>query len=183
VSELEEQDALIRRVLWSLPSGLYLLGSVGEVGVGPWNLMTTNLVTQVATSPRVLALSIEREARTASFAESSGVLALSLLAREDRAVVRRFVKPVDELVLGDGGRPVSMAGQEVSMAPGGAPVLASALAWLDLVVLDQRRFESHSVFFASVAGAYAVDAMRSGSPSERTVELLRMEDTKMNYGG
>ena len=87
-------DDTARRILWSLPTGLYLLGSVGEVGRGPWNLMTTSLVTQVATSPRLIGLSIEADSVTAGLISSSGVAALSILDRSDKAVVRRFVKPV-----------------------------------------------------------------------------------------
>jgi flavin reductase (DIM6/NTAB) family NADH-FMN oxidoreductase RutF len=183
VSEAAPSDAVLRRVLWSLPTGLYVLGSVEEVGSGPWNLMTINLVTQVATSPRVVMLSVEREAVTARYAAASGALALSILSRQDRAVVRRFVKPVQETELGADGVPITMAGQAVHLAPGGAPVLDGAVAWIDLWVVDRRDFESHVALFAEVSDAGAIDALLEGSASERRVDVLRMEDTKMSYGG
>ena len=179
----DASDAVLRRVLWNLPTGLYVLGSVGQVGVGPWNLMTINLVTQVATDPRVIVVSVERDALTARFAEASGSLALSILLRADRGVVRKFVKPVVDIELGEDGSPISMTGIAVHLAPGGAPVLDTAAAWLDLEVVDHRDFESHVALFAAVRGASAIDAMLDGAPSERRVDVLRMEDTKMNYGG
>ena len=96
-------DQVTRRVLWAMPTGLYVLGSVGVFGHGPWNLMTINLVTQVATDPRIIALGIERDSVTASLVEQSGEMALSLLAREDRAVVRSFVRPVEDIITGPDG--------------------------------------------------------------------------------
>ncbi len=50
-------DRLRRRVLWSLPTGLFVVGSrAGERR----NLMTANWVMQVAVTPKLVAVSVER---------------------------------------------------------------------------------------------------------------------------
>ena len=54
----EEYDKLRRRVLWKMPSGLYVLGShaTGERRNG----MTINWVTQVSFDPKLVGVSVER---------------------------------------------------------------------------------------------------------------------------
>src|SRR5215218_1190009 len=57
----EEYDKLRRRVLWKMPSGLYILGSrAGERRNG----MTINWVTQLSFEPKLVGVSVERDART-----------------------------------------------------------------------------------------------------------------------
>jgi flavin reductase (DIM6/NTAB) family NADH-FMN oxidoreductase RutF len=170
-------DRLRRRVLWSLPTGLYLLGTrAGERR----NLMTVSLVTQVAVRPKVVAVSVDTTAVTHGLLAESGAFALSVLPRAERAVVRRFVKPVDDVALDD-GRALSMNGEAVVEAPSGLPVLAAAAAWLDCAVVGHHGFDSHTVFFGEVLDC-ATGA--PGAPGGDDVgEVLRMEDTRMNYGG
>ena len=53
----DEYDRLRRRVLWAMPTGLFVVGSrAGDRR----NLMTCNWVMQVATSPKLVAVSVER---------------------------------------------------------------------------------------------------------------------------
>jgi len=167
-------ERLRRRVLWAMPSGLYVVGSrAGEER----NLMTANLVQQVATSPTLVAAAIDAEAVTHRLVEAGGCFAVSLLPRQHRAVVRRFVKPVPatSVVLDDDGRARSMAGEAVEEGVTGAPVLASAAGWLDCEVRHRLDLGSHSLFVGEVV---AVDG-----PEGELGPLLRMEDTRMNYGG
>lgn len=176
-------DALLRRVLWALPTGLYVLGSTQELTRGPWNMMTINLVTQVATEPRIVAFAVEVGSRTEGFLEATGVASLNVLDREQRALVRKFVKPVEDVELGADGRPVRMAGVPVAILDNGAPALDDAVAVLELDVVRRIGFDSHVTYFGRVGAARARPELLEGSASARTVELLRMEDTKMNYGG
>ena len=182
-TERRLDDDTARRILWSLPTGLYLLGSVGEVGRGPWNLMTTSLVTQVATSPRLIGLSIEADSVTAGLISSSGVAALSILDRSDKAVVRRFVKPVADAELGADGRAM-LAGEEVRLLDGGGPPVHSrAGAWLGLEVRESLPLGSHVLVVAAPVTWGATEEFLAGRASERLFDVLRMEDTKMSYGG
>ena len=58
----DDYDRLRRRVLWSLPTGLFVVGSrAGDRR----NLMTANWVMQVATAPKLVAVAVERGSVTA----------------------------------------------------------------------------------------------------------------------
>ncbi len=170
----EAYDRLRRRILWAMPAGLYVLGSVAETdGVARHNLMTADWVQQVAVRPKLVAASIDATAVTCDLVGRGGVFSVSLLDREDRAVVRKFGKPVADVETDDDGRPVRMAGVTVVVAATGAPILASAACWLDCEVRQQLELGSHVLFVGEVVAA--------GGDPERP--LLRMEDTRMNYGG
>ncbi|MDA8046896.1 MAG: flavin reductase family protein [Actinomycetota bacterium] len=162
----DEYDRRRRRVLWSMPSGLYVLGSVAG---GRRNLMTLNWATQVATDPKVVAVSVEKGAVTRELVARGGVFALSILSRDDRALVRKFVKPLD-----DDGDPASLADFEIRVGSTGAPILGRAVAWLDCRVVDRTDCGSHTVFFGEVADCGQVAELG---------DVLRMEDTRMSYGG
>src|SRR3954454_24574553 len=87
--DAEEYDKLRRRVLWKMPSGLYVVGSrAGERR----NAMTLNWTTQVSSDPKLLAISVERGAFTHELISEGRVFSLCLVSREDRAIVRKFTK-------------------------------------------------------------------------------------------
>jgi flavin reductase (DIM6/NTAB) family NADH-FMN oxidoreductase RutF len=160
-----------RRVLWRITNGLYLFGSrSGERR----NMMTCSFVTQLATTPKIVGVSVERHAVSLELVDASGWFALSMLARADRAVVRRFAKPAtyDE-------RANTLSGEGIVDAPvSGAPVLARALAYLDCKVHDRVDLGSHVL----LAGEVHAAGFGPGEQAEE-VEALRMEDTRMSYGG
>lgn len=162
-------DRLRRRVLWSLPTGLYLLGSLhGEQR----NLMTANWVTQVATAPKLVAVGVEIGAHSEKLIRAGGVFTLSLLAREDRAIVRKFVKPATD------DRPArTLNGIAYRDAPvSRAPIPEAAIAALDCRVAHELDCGSHRLFVGEVLDA-------SAPPGDGPFEVLRMEDTRMSYGG
>jgi len=89
----EEYDKLRRRVMWTMSSGLYVIGSrAGERR----NAMTLNWATQVSAEPRKLvAIGVQKDAYTHELIVEGGVFTLCVIDREDRAIVRKFTKPVD----------------------------------------------------------------------------------------
>jgi len=163
-----EHDKLRRRVLWKMPSGLYLIGSRDQ-GVKR-HLMTANWATQVSFEPKLVAVSVEREALTHALIHEGGAFSLSILDREDRAIVRKFVKPVE---VGAGGSELS--GFAFVERVTGAPILAQSLAWVDCALRHEFDVGGHTLFVGEV-----VDA---GFSKDETTPVLRMEDTRMNYGG
>jgi flavin reductase (DIM6/NTAB) family NADH-FMN oxidoreductase RutF len=178
-------DRLRRRVLWSLPTGLFVIGS--RAG-GRRNLMTANWVMQVAVVPKLVAVSVERGTVTAGLIAEGGGFSVSVLDRADRAVVRRFVKPVTEVETDGDGVAVSMQGIPVREVDGGLPRLESAVSWLSCRVRhtgdwgpeDGSPPASHLLFVGEVvdAGEEHPVGAEGGDPG-----ILRMEDTRMNYGG
>ncbi|HWW45847.1 MAG TPA: flavin reductase family protein [Acidimicrobiia bacterium] len=161
-----EYDKLRRRVLWKMPSGLYVVGSRHG---GKRNLMTLNWATQLSFEPKLVGIGVEREAVTHELISGGGVFSLCLIDREDRAVVRKFVKPVEE---DETGR---LNGFAVFERRTGAPILEQSVAWLECEVRHAVETGGHTLFVGEVVdAAFAKD--------EET-PVLRMEDTRMNYGG
>ncbi len=166
----DEFDRQRRRVLWALPTGLYLIGSRHEDAV---NLMTANLVVQVCLEPKLLAVALEAESVTADLVTRSGSFTVNLLARQDKDIVRRFVKPVSEVVRSDDGVVVKMSGHDVrEIGPGRLPVLTTATGYVACTLVRREELGSHTLFIGEVTEV-------GGEPTE----VLRMEDTRMHYGG
>jgi flavin reductase (DIM6/NTAB) family NADH-FMN oxidoreductase RutF len=174
-------DQVRRRVLWSVPTGLYLVGSRAQLeGQWRWNLMTASLVVQVAIDPKLIGVSVDRLARTCGLVSAGGAFSVNLLDRDDRALVRRFVKPVEDVTDDGQGCATTMNGEPVSTAVTGSPILERAAAWLDCEVRHRMDLGSHVLFVGEVvdAGGRATAAGRG-----RIEGVLRMEDTRMSYGG
>jgi flavin reductase (DIM6/NTAB) family NADH-FMN oxidoreductase RutF len=163
----EEYDRRRRRVLWSMPSGLYVVGSRdGERR----NAMTLNWATQVSDQPKLLAISVEKEAFTHELIEAGGVFSLCVIDRDDRAIVRKFTKPVEVDV-----EARTLNGFGFHDGSTGAPVLDQAVAWVECRVSQSVDVGTHTVFVGEI-----VDA---GFQKLEETPVLRMEDTRMNYGG
>ncbi|HUY30599.1 MAG TPA: flavin reductase family protein [Acidimicrobiales bacterium] len=164
-----QYDRLRRRVLWRLTTGLYLFGT--RAGARR-NLMTCSLVTQLATDPKLVGVSVERAATSLALAREGGGFALTLVDRADRAVVRTFAKPAVEDVPAR-----TLSGRAYEDAPvTGAPVLAGAAAYLDCRLEREVDLGSHVLCVGEVVGAGFGDAGED-------VAVLRSEDTRMSYGG
>ncbi len=180
-------DRLRRRVLWAMPTGLFVVGSRSGARR---NLMTANWVMQVATAPKLVAVALESGSVTRALVEESGFFSVNLIGIRDRALVRRFVKPVREVELDAEGITVSLQGEAVHEVTGGLPCLAAALAWLACEVRDVHpaageREASHVLFVGEVVdvGAPAPARGQEGTEPTETMEALRMGDTRMSYGG
>jgi flavin reductase (DIM6/NTAB) family NADH-FMN oxidoreductase RutF len=166
----DESDRHRRRVLWALPTGLYLIGSRHGDDV---NLMTANLVVQVCLEPKLVGVALEHDSVTARLVAAGGGFSVSLLTRADRDVVRRFVKPVKDVERGPDGVVLALSGQRVSeVGPNRLPVLASATGYLDCRLTGAEALGSHTWCTGEVMDV-------GGEPTE----VLRMEDTRMHYGG
>jgi flavin reductase (DIM6/NTAB) family NADH-FMN oxidoreductase RutF len=164
----DEYDRLRRRLFWAMPSGLYVLGSTD--GGERRNGMTMNWATQVSSAPKLLAVAIETAAFTHELVTTGRVFSLNLIEREDRAIVRKFTKPVD----------VDLDAKTLNGFPyvekvTGAPVLAQSVAYLDCEVRERVEAGNHTFFVGEV-----VDC---GFLKDEESDVLRMEDTRMNYGG
>jgi flavin reductase (DIM6/NTAB) family NADH-FMN oxidoreductase RutF len=164
----DEYDRLRRRVLWKMPSGLYVVGSTdkGERRNG----MTLNWATQVSFDPKLVAVAIELTAYTHELVSEGRVFSLNLVGQEDRAIVRKFTKPVD----------VDLAARTLNGFPyhdglSGAPILDQAVAYVDCEVRESLSLGGHTLFVGEV-----VDAAFQGAED---TAVLAIHDTRMNYGG
>jgi flavin reductase (DIM6/NTAB) family NADH-FMN oxidoreductase RutF len=163
-----EYDKLRRRVLWKFPSGLYIIGSRhGDRR----NAMTASWVTQVSFEPKLIAVSVEKEALTHELILAGGAYAVNLIARDDRAIVRKFTKPV---TVDDAERTLNEF--PFSDAPAtGMPILDQAVAFVECRVHNAVDVGGSTLFISEVVNL-------SFQAAEET-DVLRMEDTRMSYGG
>jgi flavin reductase (DIM6/NTAB) family NADH-FMN oxidoreductase RutF len=163
-----EYDKLRRRVLWRMPYGLYLVGSRrGDQR----NLMTLNWATQLSFDPKLVGVSVEDSAWTHRLISDSQTFSLCLISREDRAVVRKFVKPATPAA-----ETGTLNGFAYTDGPvTGVPLLAQATAWMECAVRQAVACGHHTLFVGEVVAC--------GFRGEEDTEVLRMEDTRMNYGG
>jgi len=165
----DEYDRLRRRVLWKMPSGLYVVGSTDN-GTRR-NGMTLNWASQMSFDPKLLAIGVEKEAFTHELIAASGVFSLCLIDREDRAIVRKFTKPVE----------VDLDTKTLNGFPyidgpvTGAPVLSQSVAYVECEVRQSPDLGGHTLFLGEIVNAAFL--------KDEETEVLRMEDTRMNYGG
>jgi flavin reductase (DIM6/NTAB) family NADH-FMN oxidoreductase RutF len=165
--DAEEYDKLRRRVLWKMPSGLYVVGSrAGDRRNG----MTANWVTQVSFDPKLVAVSVEKTALTHALIEEGRVFTVNLVDREDRPIVRKFTKPVE--VDAEAG---TLNGFPFHDGVTGAPVLDQAVAFVECEVRQVVDVGNHTLFVGEV--------VQAGFQRDEETPVLRMEDTLMNYGG
>ena len=168
-ADADEYDRLRRRVLWKMPSGLYIVGSTDKAQRR--NGMTLNWATQVSFDPKLVGISVEREAFTHELIAASNCFSLCIIDREDRAIVRKFTKPVDVDL-----EARTLNGFEYFDGPATtAPVLTQAVAYVECEVRQAVDLGIHSLFLGEIVNA---DFLK-----DEETPILRMEDTRMNYGG
>jgi flavin reductase (DIM6/NTAB) family NADH-FMN oxidoreductase RutF len=113
---------------------------------------------------------VEKTALTHQLIAEGGSFTLNTVARDDRAIVRKFTKPVEHDPAAG-----TLNGFAFHDGPTGAPILDQAVAWLDCEVRNPVDCGGHTFFIGEV-----VDCAFAG-PED--AEVLRMEDTRMSYGG
>lgn len=162
----EAYDRLRRRTLWRMPSGIYLLGTAYD---GRRNLMTHTWAMQVSAQPKLVAVAVRRDSLTHELLVGGRVFSLCFVRREDRAMVRAFTKPAVE-----GPGPDMLSGVPVIRGATGVPVPAQSPAWLECELRDHHPQGDHGLFVGEVVAVSAPD---------EEAPVLRLEDTRLNYGG
>ena len=109
--------------------------------------MTLNWATQVSFEPKLLGVGVERTAVTHELVHGGGSFTLATIDREDRAIVRKFTKPVE--VDAEAGTANGFAFHD---APSGAPVLDAAPAWFDCRVRQEVEVGNHTFFIGEIVG-------------------------------
>jgi flavin reductase (DIM6/NTAB) family NADH-FMN oxidoreductase RutF len=162
-----DYDKMRRRLLWTFPSGLFVIGSRhGDRR----NAMTANWVSQVSFDPKLVAVSIEKTAVTHELVTGSDAFSVCTVAREDRAIVRKFTKPVEV-----DAEAMTLNGFPFHDGVTGVPVLDQSPSYVECEVRQSIDCGGHSLFLGEV-----VDCAFQG---DEGTEVLRMEDTRMSYGG
>jgi flavin reductase (DIM6/NTAB) family NADH-FMN oxidoreductase RutF len=168
--ERDAYDRLRRRVLWKVPSGLYVVGSRSADGARR-NGMTLNWLTQISFDPKWVGIGVERHAFTHELIDDAEVFTVCMLDREDRAVVRKFTKPVDvdAVACTLNGYPYHDG------AVTGAPILDLSVAFLECEVRERLAAGDHTFFVGEVVNC--------GFLGDEDTPILSMADTRLSYGG
>ena len=128
--------------------------------------MTVNWVMQVSVDPKCVAVAVERSAVTHGLIVEGKCFSVTLVARSDREVVRRFVKPAEH-----DPEARRLGGIAYRDAVSGAPIPELAGGYLDCGLRHRLDLGSHSMFVGEVLDA----GFASG---DETVPVLRMEDAR-----
>lgn len=157
-------DELLNKVTWRIPNALCLVGSSAA---GVRNAMTTSWVTQMATEPVLVGISVDVTAVTHRLISDSGAFSVNLWPSDDTKPFVKFSKPAVD----DG---TALNGWPVQAATTGAPVFDGALAWMDCRVAHRLDLGTHTLFVGEV-----VDAALNDEASRAAA----ISDTRMKYGG
>ena len=154
------------KVLWAIPNVLCLVGSHAN---DEWNAMTASWVTQVAMDPVLVAVGIDKKAVTHRLIEDGGAFTINLWDRANTRPFTKFSKPAQQ-------EGMTLNGLPIRVGATGAPIFEDAVAFIDCSVHQQVDCGSHSLFIGEVVDCN----FNAGGES---VEIARMEDTRMKYGG
>ena len=161
-----------KTALRMIPYGLYVL--TAEAADGRVSASTVNWVTQVAFTPPLVVVGVKVDSSAHDLIKEARRFALNVLGRGRQDVAFRFFKPA--VREGD-----TLSGEPVTRGRNGAPLLACAIAALELSVVDTVERGDHSVFVGEVTEAH-VATPPDGRPDD-AVLLLKHLGEKVFYGG
>ena len=120
--------------------------------------------------PKLVGVGVEKAAVTHELIAVGGSFTLNTVSREDRAIVRKFTKPTE-----DDPAAGTLNGFPVHDGPTGAPCSPRRWRGSACEVRNPVDCGGHTFFIGEV-----VDC---GFQADEDTEVLRMEDTRMSYGG
>ena len=163
---------LKKTALRMIPYGLYVLTS--EASDGRVAASTVNWVTQASFEPPLVVVGVKADSGAHAVIRESGSFALNVLGKNQQPLAFAFFKPAER----DGN---TIAGEAFSSGKTGAPLLASAAAFVDCNLTDTVERGDHSIFVGEVVDAGVAGDIQ-GRPDDATLVLRDLGD-KTFYGG
>jgi len=171
-------DEEIARVMDGMPYGLYIIGSTLE---GDVNGMMADWLMQVSFQPRLVALALEKNARTLRNIRATRAFTVNALSqdRDSMELAAKFAQPYYGAKIKGRTRTAAeeihhkLAGIKHATTAGGRPVLDSAMAWLECEVEDFVETGDHTLVIGRVIAGRLV----------RDAEPLTSSYTGWNYSG
>jgi flavin reductase (DIM6/NTAB) family NADH-FMN oxidoreductase RutF len=173
-----DDDDHRRRIVWALPTVLAVLGTVDDSDHP--HLMNISWVTPVGNDPTRLVASVEVASKSAGNLRATSAWALSMLRVEQRDMGRAFVKP--DLAYHREGDGEFLHDHAVTRSTRRAPVLGVTVAAMAGSAEHVRTLGDHDVFLLEVEEIGAHPDLLAGPASSHSVDVLRVQDTRMNYG-
>lgn len=140
----------VENALLALSYGVHVIGSRSSDGT--LNAMLADWVMQVSFKPRLLAVSIENDARTLRFIRETNAFTVNLLHEKDGLdIARRVVMPSEARKVR--GRSEEAASQVIDKLAGiphglhdnGCPVLDTALGWIACEAVEFHPTGDHTI--------------------------------------
>jgi flavin reductase (DIM6/NTAB) family NADH-FMN oxidoreductase RutF len=166
----------VEQAMLAMSYGVHVIGS--RAGDGSLNLMLADWVMQTSFKPRMVAVSIENNARTLRFVRETGVFSVNLLHEKDGdTIARKVVMPSDTAKIA--GRVAhtgivdKLKGLDFGMTALEVPVLYGALAWYDCKAEEFVETGDHTIVVGLVNDGAVI---RSG-------EILTEKELGWEYAG
>lgn len=147
----EEIKHTLGRPLGRIPSGLFIVSATHQDRSSG---MLASWVQQASFEPPTVSIALGKDREVLDLARASGRVAVSILGENDSALMKKYargIKPGED----------AFGGMNTLQTPGGIPVLADALGYLDCEILRAIDFGAdHALLIAQVmAGQLFKDAM------------------------
>jgi flavin reductase (DIM6/NTAB) family NADH-FMN oxidoreductase RutF len=170
---MSEENA--RPALDMMNYGMYVIGSRGPAGM---NVMAAHWLMQVSFKPRMVALSLENDARTLANIRETRVFSVNVMGEDSADLVASFLQPQDPAKvrgrnLLDRPKLDKLAGVPHRTMATGCPILRDALAWYECEVEGGLPTGDHTLVVARVTDGGQINA---GKP-------LRDDDLGWTYSG
>jgi 3-hydroxy-9,10-secoandrosta-1,3,5(10)-triene-9,17-dione monooxygenase reductase component len=141
----DEFKHTVGKAIGRIPSGVFILTTAHN---GEAAAMMASWVQQAAFDPPAVSIAIAKGRAIGEMIRASGKLALSVVPEGDTSLMKRYargIKPGED----------AFAGVETITTPGGIPVLAAAIAWIEGDLLTTCEFGGdHDLLIAEItAGA------------------------------
>lgn len=156
--------------------GMYVIGSRGPMGL---NVMAAHWLMQISFKPRMVALSVENDARTLANIRETRVFSVNVMGDDSHELIATFLQPADpSKIIGRAadGQPVmvnKLAGVPHKTMGTGCPVLRAALAWFECEVEGGIPTGDHTLIVARIVDGGQIN---HGKP-------LRDDDLGWTYSG
>ena len=151
----------IEEAMLALSYGVHVVGSRSDDGT--LNAMLADWVMQVSFKPRLVAVSIENDARTLRFIRETGVLSVNLLHIKDGdEIARKVVMPAEGSKIRDRSSETAAAvhdkltGIPYGLPDNGCPVLDAALGWFTCDVVEFVSAGDHTLVIGRVTDGAVV---------------------------
>lgn len=145
---------VFRDVLAQWPSGVTVVTTLAAPQDGSpddaaptWHGMTASSFSSVSLTPPLVSICLDRRLYSHGLVSTSGVFGISVLAKDQAEVARRFAGMVE-------GVEDRFDGETWSTAASGVPLLDSALGWLDCRVVHEHDGGDHTIFVGEVLAGH-----------------------------
>ncbi len=166
-------DDAKKTALRMIPYGIYI--ATADDGAGGIAAATVNWVTQTAFAPPLIAMGVKTDSGLYATATKSRKFVLNMLGKGQQGLAFTFFKPAE---VADG----TISGEAYTAGPAtGAPVLASAPAYVECKIVEIVEQGDHHIIVGEVIGA-SVAKQPEGRADDA---ILWMKDLgeKVFYGG